>query len=327
MSRRVRVRFRGVVGGLLLAAMSASSAAWAWDDFGHMAVAEVAFKQLKPKARARVAELLKLNPRYPNWIVGARKSDEARVAFMRAATWADAIRSDRTYKDDDPDSATATQNIGYAEHLRHSSWHYVNRPFSRDGTPLAEAGTPNVATQIAVLRAGVCAPATDDALKSYDLVWLLHLVGDVHQPLHCVARFDHATPNGDRGGNLVKIAGNAQPPVCEDPRYCPFGPPEDLHAFYDTIAGSGYGIAAVDALVAVLPAPSAQKAAVSDVEAWVQEGFELAQSAVYVSPIDAGAGPFTVDPIYQKAAFQLGKHRISLAGVRLANLINECLSK
>ena len=44
-----------------------------------------------------------------------------------------------------------------------------------------------------------------DALKSYDLVWLMHLVGDVHQPLHCVTRFTQTEPNGDRGGNDVKL--------------------------------------------------------------------------------------------------------------------------
>jgi len=312
---------------VLTATVAPSPAAWAWDDFGHMQVAAVAWKDLKPKAKARVNQLLALNPRYANWIVGARKPDQPRVAFLRAATWADAIRSDRAYKDDEPGSATATQNIGYAELLRHTAWHYVNRPFSRDGTPLLEPATPNVATQIPVLRAALCAAATSDELKSYDLSWLMHLVGDVHQPLHCVARFDRATPFGDRGGNLVKVTGNAPPPVCDDPRYCPFGPPDDLHAFYDTVAGSGYCIAEVDTAASALPKANAQKAAVPEVEAWVQEGFDLAQSAVYVSPIDAGAGPFTVDAGYQKAALALGKQRISLAGARLAHLINDCLGK
>ena len=65
----------------------------------------------------------------------------------------------------------------------------------------------------------------------------------------------------------------------------------------------------------------------SDVDAWVQEGLDLAQSVVYVSPINAGVGPFTVDVAYQKAAFELGKQRMSLAGARLANLINDCLGK
>jgi hypothetical protein len=311
----------------LVATMAISSGARAWDDFGHMKVAAAAFKRLKPKARTRVAQLLKLNPRYVNWIVGARKSDQPRLAFLRAATWADSIKSDRDYKDDDQAAPAAGQNVGYADLLRHKYWHFIDRPFSRDGTPLVDAPAPNAATQTSVMRAALCAAATSDELKSYDLVWLLHLVGDLHQPLHCVSRFDRATPVGDRGGNLVKITGNAQPPVCDDPRYCPFGPPEDLHAFYDTIAGSGYGTREAEAAAISLPQPNAQKAAVSDVDAWVQEGLDLAQTVVYVSPINAGAGPFTVDAAYQKAAFELGKQRMSLAGARLANLINDCLGK
>lgn len=311
----------------LAATMAISSGARAWDDFGHMEVAAAAFKRLKPKARTRVAQLLKLNPRYPNWIVGARKSDESRIAFLRAATWADSIKSDRGYKDDDQTAPAAGQNGGYPDLLRHKYWHFVDRPFSRDGTPLVAAPAPNAATQISVMRTALCASVTPDELKSYDLVWLLHLVGDLHQPLHCVSRFDRATPVGDRGGNLVKIVGNVQPPVCDDPRYCPFGPPEDLHAFYDAIAGSGYGTREAEAAALGLPQSNAQKAAVSDVDAWVQEGLDLAQTAVYVSPINAGAGPFTVDAAYQKAAFELGKQRMSLAGARLANLINDCLGK
>ena len=162
-------------------------------------------------------------------------------------------------------------------------------------------------------------------MKSYDLVWLLHLVGDVHQPLHCVSRFDAADPKGDRGGNNVNLTGNVQPPVCDDPRYCPFGPPSELHAFYDTIAGSGYGVRAVEQAAPGLPKPDTSKAAIRDVTVWVQEGFDLAQNAVYVAPIGVGDGPFAVTPAYQAAAFKLGQKRIALAGARLAALLNDAL--
>lgn len=298
-----------------------------WNDFGHMEVAAVAFAALKPQARARVAALLKLNPRYALWIAGAKKRDQTRIAFLRAATWADAIKGDRAYKDDEP-VASPDSPVGYADLSRHKTWHYVDLPFSPDGTPTVEPGTPNAATQIASFRAGLCSATTTDELKSYELTWLLHLVGDVHQPLHCVSRFDSGTPQGDRGGNLVRISDNQPPAVCDDPRYCPYGPPNELHAFFDGIAGAGYGIAAVEAAAAALPKPNAnvKKAAISDETLWIKEGFELARSAIYVPPIGAGAGPFSVDDAYQKAALALGKKQLSLAGARLANLLNACLS-
>jgi hypothetical protein len=295
-----------------------------------MEVAAVAFNSLNPKAMKKVAQLLKLNPRYSNWIVGAKKLDGDRMAFMRAATWADSIKSDSTYKDDVQTSATAGQNGGYADMLKHGYWHFVDQPFSPDGTPLVAAPAPNLATQIPVLRAALSAAESSDDLKSYDLVWLLHLVGDAHQPLHCVSRYDAADPQGDRGGNRVKITGNTQPPICDDPRYCPFGPPPELHAFFDDLVGSGYAVAPVEAAAAALPAltkAEAKKAAIRDETVWIAEGVELAQSAAYVSPIGVGDGPFTVDAKYQIASEKLAKRRIALAGVRLANLLNDALGK
>jgi len=317
---------RRLVLGLVITVALARPAR-AWDDFGHMEVAAATYGKLSAKTRTRVDALLKLNPHYGDWIVGATKRDQPRVAFLRAATWADAIKSDRAYKDDDQTAATAGQNIGYADLLRHKYWHFDDKPFSPDGTPLRDAPTPNALTQLTLFKQTLCAASASDDLKSYDLVWLLHLVGDVHQPLHTVSRFDQADPLGDRGGNQVKITGNQQPPVCDDPRYCPFGPPAELHAFFDDITGSGYCADEVQAAADALPKPKASKAAISDEAAWITEGFELAQSAVYVAPIGVGDGPFAIDAAYQKAALALGKQQISLAGARLANLLNGCLPK
>ena len=110
------------------------------------------------------------------------------MVFMMAATWPDAIRSKPGYTDDGseggnrPDGATSVQNIGYSDHLHHKYWHFVDTPFSTDGTTLPALPNPNAETQIAAFRA-VLASNDPDEKKSYDLVWLEHLVGDVHQPI------------------------------------------------------------------------------------------------------------------------------------------------
>jgi hypothetical protein len=313
-----------IVGAGALAARPAR----AWDDFGHMEVAAVAYKSLTKKTQGRVATLLALNPAYANWIVGAKAADRDRVAFMRAATWADSIKSDPSYAATDVQTApTAGQNIGYVDRLRHAYWHFVDQPFSPDGAPLPPIPAPNAATQIPIFRAALAAAATTDAVRSYDLAWLLHLVGDVHQPLHCVSRFDKADPAGDRGGNNVKIAGAAQPPVCDDPRYCPFGAPNELHAFFDDIEGSGYATAPAEAAADKLAKPDAKAAAVSDVTEWITEGLTLAETKIYAPPIGVGDGPFAITPAYQDAAYALGKQRIALAGARLANLLNDALGE
>jgi hypothetical protein len=298
----------------------------AWDDFGHMEVAAVAYKGLSANAKAEAARLLKLNPAYSNWIVGAKPADRDRVAFMRAATWADAIKKDPRYAGDPQSSPTAAQNIGYRDLNRHTYWHYVNRPLSADGTPTRPPASPNVETQLPALSAALAAPETSDDVRSYDLAWLLHLVGDVHMPLHCVARFHAQAPTGDRGGNEVAITGNAQPPICDDSEYCPYGPPTNLHAFWDIVAGSGYAVAPVEAAAAKLPKADAKLAKVGDVSVWIDEGFALAKSAVYVAPVGVGNGPFTIDPRYQAVALEVARKRIALAGARLANLLNVALA-
>jgi hypothetical protein len=299
----------------------------AWDDFGHMEVAAAAFARLTPRTRRNVARLLKINPRYANWIVGADRADEDRAAFMRAATWADAIKVDPRYHEDPPSPPALDPNAGYGDLGRHRAWHFVDQPFSPDGTPLAPAPAPNAATQIALFRAALADRTTSDAVKSYDLVWLLHLVGDVHQPLHCVSRFDAGDPQGDRGGNRVRVNGNTPPPTCDDARTCPFGPPDELHAFYDTVLGEGYATGPAAQAAGHLPRPPAKLAGVRDEKVWIQEGLELAQKVVYAPPIGTGDGPFTITPAYQKAAYELARQRVALAGARLANLLDDALGK
>jgi hypothetical protein len=299
----------------------------AWNDFGHMQIAAVAFRGLGPEVRVRVAQLLRLNPRYPSWTAGVRTGDADRVAFMRAATWADSIKADRSYSKSDRAVPAPPGNLGYADRFRHDEWHFVDIPFSPDGTRLVPPRVPNLSTELPALEADLVAADTSDDRRSYALVWLLHLVGDAHQPLHCVSRFDASDREGDRGGNDVKISGNTQPPICDDPRLCPLGPPGQLHAFFDTITGSSSDPGAVDAAVAALPPVDPRMAAISDPKVWIAEGVELARRIVYTAPIGIGDGPFAVGPVYQRTAYEVGQRRIALAGARLARLLNASLRR
>ena len=80
---------------------------------------------------------------------------------------------------------------------------FVDLPFSPDDIALADAQTPNAKTQIALFRKTLKSTSSSNDLKSYDLVWLIHLVADVHQPLHAASRFDKAHPGGDAGGTTA----------------------------------------------------------------------------------------------------------------------------
>jgi hypothetical protein len=183
----------------------------------------------------------------------------------------------------------------------------VDTPFTQDGTALPAIPVPNAEERIGIFR-GVLASTEPDLLKSYDLTWLLHLVGDVHQPLHSATRVSSSQPDGDAGGNLVHI--------------CKPGCSRELHAFWDDILGTSSNPNSALTVGKSLPAPDPTRAGKSDAADWVEESFEDAKNAVYVAPIGAGAGPFTITAAYTDAARILAKQRVALAGARLAHLLN-----
>jgi hypothetical protein len=290
---------------------------YGWDNLGHMTVAATAYRRLTPAKRDRVDALLKLNPDRPNWLKlippGTPPEDQRMMVFMIAATWPDRIKSDSHYSDDGtengnrPDGVSSRLNIGYPDLLRHKYWHFVDEPFTQDGTKLAPVPTPNALTQIAAFRA-VLASNKSDALKSYDLSWLLHLVGDVHQPLHGTARFGKTQRDGDAGGNLVQVCA----PACG----------VRLHAFWDDILGTSDSPTDALAVADALPPAPAQLADLMDTAKWIDESFQSARQSVYVTPIGLGKGPFNITPAYRGAALALARKRVALAGARLANILN-----
>jgi len=289
-----------------------------WDNEGHMTVAYVAYQRLTPATKTRVDALLRLNPSYSNtWKAmipaGTSAEDSKMMFFMIAATWPDQIKRDPKYHNDGPNGGdrpqgpTSSQNIGYADLLRHKYWHFVDTPFSQDGATLPGVPTPNAETQIVAFRA-VLASNQPDPLKSYDMVWLLHLVGDVHQPLHAATRVSRPMPGGDAGGNLVTLCSSP----CKD----------ELHAFWDDLIGTQNSPAAVVSAGKSLSTPNASLVGNKDTAVWIQESFKDAQQQVYVVPIGSGTGPFTITPEYRAAASGLARERVALAGARLAEILN-----
>lgn len=298
----------------------------AWGPIGHMAVDYVAYERLTSVAKARVRDLLKLNPAYESWAkqipAGTSSEDHDRIIFMIAATWADDIKGDTKYSDDGPDpntpdGPTSTQNIGYSDLFRHRYWHYIDIPFAPDQTTLPATELPNAETQIDAFRS-VLKSDSPDALKSYDLVWLLHLVGDIHQPLHATERVTQVDPRGDAGGNAVKLTGDAA---------------SNLHSYWDDLPGSDCTyckdrVRCADRAVVYakqLKAPAEKASRNISTAAWVQESFQLARTQVYRAPIATKDGPYTIIPLsaYETVAYRLAQKRVALAGARLAEVLNQ----
>ena len=317
---------------LFLLVFVLAAPAYAWNDFGHMTVAYLAYQKLTPVTRTRANALIKLNPYYDKWSAAVPAGlDKDLVIFMFAALWADQIKGDRAFTSDgtaggnrpegSPDPA---RNTGYDDKLMHKYRHFIDLPFSIDGTSTAsfQIPSPNAQDSIALFRA-VLASADLDPKKSYDLVWVLHLVGDIHQPLHATTRLSSALPQGDDGGNKVKLHCTA----------CP----SNLHAFWDDALGvttklatppeekglpDEASIRAIIAFAKKVRRPAAAAGAKSSEAVWVQESFTLAQQNVYPGLADNGDGTFTLTAAYKKSALALAKKRVALAGVRLANVIN-----
>ncbi len=323
-------KFPKLAGLLLLASAFSIQSAFAWSDLGHMAVAYIAYQKLSPTAKERVNQLTKLNPFCEAWKAEIRESgakiDTDTALFMLSATFPDLIKTDSRYESDgsekgnSPDDPRAAQNIGFADHLTHKYWHYYDLPFSQDKAQLFTPPAPNALTQIATMRKTLASDASDD-VKSYDLCWLTHIVGDVHQPLHCTTRVSKNSLHGDNGGNDVSILYSPSKYKYQT-FYEGMKPQIRLHWFWDSCLGNT-GLSHTLRVATQLQNANAKMANDLNENDWIKESFDLAKKKLYSSPIGSGNGPFLMTPKYEQAAIKISRERVALAGERLAKILNK----
>jgi hypothetical protein len=299
-----------------------SSPVQAWFGSGHMVVAYIAYQNLTPQTRTHVDALLKLNKMYATWTKGVSDDQKGLIAFLQAATWPDCIKDAACtpgYTSDGgdipPGKPTDDQNIGYQDKLMHKYWHFVDLPYSA-GSPGHESPTPNARTQISLLINAIGTSESDD-IKSYDVVWLEHLIGDVHQPLHCTSRFTKNHPNGDAGGNFLAFCSKP----CRD----------ELHAYWDGLLGDKLTIDQVISTgKSLLNDGKAAGADNLDPSSWVNDSFELAKKYAYAPPISTDNDPSVKisprpDSTYETNATRVARSQVTLAGYRLAAILNKNL--
>ncbi len=305
---------------LTMALGIAASPARAWWDEGHMQIAYLAYKRLSDPVRGKADSLLKLNMDYAKWAAGAADDKTAKMyAFVHAATWAADIKT-KEYgcTRDAVTSPTAGQNIGYSDHYQHAYWHFKDIDFTPDGTPLPAADPVDFVTQLKLMIAALpTSSGASDDVRSYDLVWILHLVGDAHQPLHAAARYTLQIPDGDAGGNAESVIPAS-------------GSSMALHAYWDAIFGgysSPYGAIFdaddKDGLSSV--GVSQAQAQIADPAVWAQESADLAKQYSYAPPISTGKNPVLLTRDYETSAKNVARARAALAAARLANLIETAL--
>jgi len=306
--------------GLALAFGSLVSPAFGWWDAGHMQIAYVAYKHLDAPVKDKVDALLRLNPDYGKWTAGIADPKTARLyAFVHAATWADDIKTkEYNYTRDKVDSPTAGQNIGYADRNQHAYWHYKDVNYSPDGTLLPAPDPVGLVTQLKLMIAALPANSgASDDVRSYDLAWILHLVGDAHQPLHAIGRFTRQIPNGDAGGNAEQVIPATGESVA-------------LHAYWDSLFGgyvSPYGAVFdaddKDGLASLTVNDAAAK--IADPQKWIEESSELAKQYGYATPVSTGKNAVLLTREYETNARNIARSQAALAAARLANLISNAL--
>lgn len=290
MSQRIRSSL-----AVLCLLLSTATAAHAWGAGGHMMVAQIAFDRLNPTAKAKARSLLAI-PISPCDVTG-RSPD-----FVNAAHWADDIRN--------------SADFGFAQ-----PYHFVDFPFSVDETPVpTDLPDPDENVLLALRHyVEVLKTSFDPIEQAHALRFVIHYVGDLHQPLHGSTRVSEELPRGDRGGNGFDVViGNRT---------------TNLHSYWDggldsfPRTGRNFRPPRLNKIppavaIALNGHPESDPALVLDrpfdYDRWAQESSELARSAAY-DGIEPGDSPSTA---YKARGLEVVRKRVAFAGYRLAALLN-----
>jgi len=268
--------------------------AGAWNAAGHRLVAAVAWQEMTPPVRERVSALLRRHPDHARWLKRQQEADADYGVFLEASTWPDDIRRDPRFHD--ADEPPTPRLPGFPHMLRQTHWHYRD---ASGGGPAGEIDTRllSLADELASGR---------EAEQVYALPWLLHLVADIHQPLHTGGR-------GDRGGNAFEI---------ENP-YNPRKPFMSLHAYWDELPGPpwlrGRHLEPPLRRLSALPPPPQ-----GEVAGWLAESRELLAGPVY--PRVSGSLLPLVTPEFHRRAQAIADARLAAAGHRLGRWLNRLLT-
>ncbi len=255
---------------VVIAVLSGCLPAFGWGPEGHRLVARIAEAQLTAAARARVTAIL-----------GADQS------MVSVSSWPDEIRRARPQT---------------------GPWHYVDIPIDQAHLDMARDCPKGdcVLAKITEFRKTIADPAVTPEARREALMFLVHFVGDMHQPLHC-------SDNKDRGGNSVTVRFNDKQ--------------TNLHSLWDS-ALLGHMGTEEQLYPQLLPEAERRqkKWSKGTVEEWAEQAHKAAQKTVYGRLPKAGAGtPVAIDAAYEKKADPVLKEQIEKAGDRLARVLNDSL--
>lgn len=280
---------------------------YAWWEAGHMLVANIAYHHLNADAKRELKRLLH-NMSVESTQRNSYEYDDKHPNYtmMAVSVWADNLYAYPNYL-----AVTKT-------------WHYIQHAYSADGTAIPSMPTrDNVVWAVRQLRNHLSLKQANDYDRSRSLAYVIHFVGDIHQPLHCGEHYSAKLPDGDRGGNDYKINFKE-----DDGEVL-----NNLHTLWDSgiklypSKGFLYNVSEpkdIEALTKIIMSDYPQsyfasKAKVVDPDVWENESHLLA--------IDAHNIPFDSTPTdeYLNKNTAVVEQQIALAGYRLAHVLNMVL--
>jgi hypothetical protein len=300
-----------------------------------MAIASVAYDRLSPGRRSALVELLKSHPRFDADFRDAMPKDvpadqKDRWLFMRAAIWPDVAR---TFTGED-----------LAKYHR-PIWHYLDIPVYLDDKaketihPRYELDYHKAAVEVGMNAVQALNknldllndPTVPASQKAVALCWVLHLAGDLHQPLHGAALFStgrfRQLPAGDRGGNEIHVHE-------KEGLLASFKTP-NLHALWDCAMGIDESYAGIMSVAEFLKSEKAEDDSAPknlDPGGWATESNAFAKEAVYTPEVIAlvrsgEANPraplpiFEITDEYLRTAKATARRRGAAAAVRTAAIL------
>lgn len=296
--RQRRPSFKFVVSIVIaFAILCTPSTSLGWGAAGHMMTAHIAFGRLTPKARAKALELLSI-PINPAAVTKKSRN------FVNASHWADDLRP-------------------FPEFDSFKPLHFVDKPFTLDGSTLPAIDAENILTALED-NVNVLKTSRDKHAQAQALRFIIHFVGDIHQPLHCAAKVSADHPDGDQGGNLFKIKVARPDGTLKD---------SNLHSYWDGGIGAfpptGPNFTPPPLKSVVRAANQARKGNPAtdpalklddpfNFEIWADESFQLGQEVTYKG-IRIGRRP---SASYNAKALKVARKRVAWGGYRLAALLN-----
>ena len=273
-----------------LALLLLPSPAFAWWEYGHETTAEVAMKLVKPQTKQSILWLLKQQKVLETPKCPARTIEEASV-------WPDCIK-------------TLGDRFSYA-----FSWHFEDVEICKQFDLKEPCANGNcVSSQIARAQRMVADRELPTRDRLMALAFLVHFVGDIHQPLH------GAEHDGDQGGNKVKASYGVIPRT-------------NLHSIWDGLLAEraiSTPPPGADGLLSEISPQERVELAKGSIQDWGRESWEIAKAKVYGSVIaDPCAKPAPAQVSMDEAKIEelipVLRLQVAKGGIRLARLLDEAL--